>query len=209
MVKISPMKNSASLPRVYLIRHGQTEWSLSGQHTGRTDIPLTDHGVKEAAHLQARLAGIKFAHVLTSPRRRARRTCELAGLGAAAKIDEELREWEYGDYEGLTSAQIQARNPGWNAYTDGFPGGESPGAVLARATRLAQRLRSLEGDVAVFSHGHYLRILAVAWIGFPITAVPKLSLATASLGILGHEHNRADRPVISLWNETRPATSEA
>lgn len=197
------MKTSASFPRIYLVRHGQTEWSLSGQHTGRTDIPLTAHGVAEAAPLRARLAGIKFAHVLTSPRLRARQTCELAGLAGSMRVEEELREWEYGDYEGLTSAQIQARNPGWNAYADGFPGGESPAAVLERAQRLVQRLRSLEGDIAVFSHGHFLRILAVAWIGFPISAVPKFSLATASLGILSHEHNRADRPVISLWNETQ------
>jgi probable phosphoglycerate mutase len=209
MVNASLMKNSASFPRVYLIRHGQTEWSLSGQHTGTTDIPLTAHGVEEAAHLQTRLAGITFAHVLTSPRLRARRTCELAGLGASARIEEELREWEYGEYEGLTSAQIQARQPGWNAYVDGFPDGETPDAVLARASRLAQRLRSLEGNVAVFSHGHFLRILTVAWIGFPITAVPRFSLATASVGILSHEHNRADRPVISLWNETRVAPSKA
>jgi probable phosphoglycerate mutase len=203
------MKHPVSFPRVYLIRHGQTEWSLSGQHTGRTDIPLTAYGVEEAAHLQARLAGITFAHVLTSPRLRARRTCELAGLGVSAKIEEELREWEYGDFEGLTSAQIQARSPGWNAYVDGFPGGERPAAVLERASRFVQHLRSLEGEIAVFSHGHFLRILAVAWIGFPITAVPKFSLATASVGILSHEHNRADRPVISLWNETRVAPSKA
>lgn len=203
------MKHSPSFPRVYLIRHGQTEWSLNGRHTGRTDIPLTAHGVEEATYLSRRLAGIPFAHVLTSPRLRARRTCELAGLGAAAKIEEELREWEYGDYEGLTSTEIQARHPGWNAYTDGFPGGESPAQVLARAQSLIQRLRSLEGEIALFSHGHYLRVLAVAWIGFPVTAVPRFSIATASVGILSHEHNRADRPVISLWNEAKAASPKA
>jgi len=183
--------------QLYLFRHGETTWSLTGQHTSRTDLPLTDQGEQDARRLADRLRGVSFTHVLTSPRLRARRTCELAGLGTGAVVEPDLAEWEYGDYEGLRSTEIQALRPGWSIYRDGCPGGESPEAVVARFDRLLGRLRALDGNIALFSHGHAGRVLATRWIGLPVTAVQNFSLNPASLSILAY--NQAV-PVIVQWN---------
>ena len=188
------------LPRFYLIRHGETAWSISGQHTGRTDVPLTAPGEAAAQALGRRLREISFTQVLTSPRQRARRTCELAGLGAAAKIDPDLAEWDYGDYEGQRTAGIVATRPNWNLFHDGCPQGESPAEISDRADRLIARLRTLEGNVALFSHGHFGRVLGARWIGLPVTSAQHFLLGTASISVLSHEHDRADQPVIALWN---------
>lgn len=189
-------------PRLFLIRHGQTEWSLSGRHTGRTEIDLTAQGEDEARELGRRLQGIRFAHVLTSPRQRARRTCALAGLDAAAET-EDLAEWDYGDDEGRTSAQIQEARPGWSLFRDGCPGGESPLQVSDRADRLLASVRALEGDVALVSHGHFGRVLAARWIGSPVVAGQHFSLSTASVSVFSYEPRHPDVPVIALWNATR------
>jgi broad specificity phosphatase PhoE len=188
------------LPRIYLIRHGETEWSLSGQHTGHTDIPLTARGEDGARELGQRLRDIPFARVLTSPRQRARRTCELAGLGPMAEIEPDLAEWDYGDYEGQRSADIRKGRPDWNLFRDGCPHGEMPAQASDRADRLIVRLRSLDGNVALFSHGHFGRVLAARWIGLPVGEAQRFLLDTASLGILGYEYNRVESPVIALWN---------
>jgi broad specificity phosphatase PhoE len=189
------------LPRLFLVRHGETEWSLSGRHTGSTDIPLTERGEQDAKALGPWLHPVAFSAVLTSPRRRARRTCDLAGLAIAAEIDPDLAEWDYGDFEGLTSAEIFEKRPAWNLFRDGCPHGESPSQVSDRADRFLVRVRTLEGNVAVFSHGHFGRVLAARWIGSPASLGQRLFLATASLSILGHEHGSADEPVLELWNE--------
>jgi probable phosphoglycerate mutase len=188
------------LPRIYLVRHGETEWSLSGQHTGRTDIPLTPRGEEAAQELGQRLRNIQFARVLTSPRQRARRTCELAGLGPVAEIEPDLAEWDYGDYEGQRSADIRKGRPDWNLFRDGCPRGETPAQVSDRADRFIARLRVLDGNVALFSHGHFGRVLGARWIGLPVNEAQRLLLDTASLSILGYEHNHAESPVIALWN---------
>jgi broad specificity phosphatase PhoE len=188
--------------RLYLIRHGETEWSLSGQHTGRSDIPLTAHGEEEARALVPWLRDLRFVRVLCSPRQRARRTCELAGLGAAAETSRDLAEWEYGDYEGRRSADIQKENPGWNIFRDGGPGGETPAQVSDRADRLIASLQGLHGNVALFSHGHFSCVLGTRWIGLPIAEGEHLSLSTASLSILGYPANHPDTRVIALWNAT-------
>jgi broad specificity phosphatase PhoE len=188
------------LPRIYLIRHGETEWSLSGQHTGRTDIPLTARGEDAARELGQRLRDIPFAHVLTSPRQRARRTCELAGLGPMTEIEPDLAEWDYGDYEGQRSADIRKERPDWNLFRDGCPNGEMPAQVSDRADRFIVRLRVLDGNIALFSHGHFGRVLAARWIGLPVGEAQRFLLDTASLGILGYEYNRVESPVIALWN---------
>ncbi len=199
------MNPGDQLPRIHVFRHGETVWSLAGLHTSRTDLPLTARGEEAARRLAGRLDGIEFARVLTSPRLRARRTCELAYLGAAAEIEPDLREWDYGDYEGRTTAEILSKHEGWNLFFDGCPGGESPAQVAARADALVDRLRLLRGNVAVFSHGHFLRVLAARWVGLPVSAAQHLALATASLGVLDYEHHRAENPVIALWNEIVPA----
>ena len=192
---------SDNLPIVYLARHGETAWSLTGQHTGLTDLPLTIRGERNAINLGQRLSGINFSSVLCSPLQRARRTCELAGFGAAASIDADLVEWNYGDYEGRTSAQILAQRPDWELFRDGCPGGESPQQVGARADRVIQRLRGLAGPVLVFSSGHFIRVLAAHWIGSPSGAPGRhFLLNTASLSALGYEHD-CSRPVIRLWND--------
>ncbi|HEV8376360.1 MAG TPA: histidine phosphatase family protein [Candidatus Polarisedimenticolia bacterium] len=188
------------LARIYFIRHGETEWSLSGRHTGRTDIPLTARGEDGARELAPRLRGIALARVLTSPLRRARRTCELAGLDPPAEMEPELVEWDYGDYEGRRSAEILQERPGWNLFRDGCPGGETPAQVSDRADRLLARLRGLEGNVALFSHGHFGRVLAGRWIGLTVEQAQHFLLSTASLSILGYEHNLAEKPAIILWN---------
>ena len=185
------------IQQVYLIRHGETEWSLSGQHTGITDIPLTENGRNVAKQLEPILAKENFTMILTSPLERARKTCELAGLGAHAEIDRDLMEWNYGEYEGLTPKQIDAQAPGWMIFTDGCPGGESPAQVSARADRLIARVRSVEGDVALFAHGHIFRVFAARWLGLPATAGCHFLLDTATLSILSYYRNL---PAIRRWN---------
>jgi probable phosphoglycerate mutase len=185
---------------LYLIRHGETAWSLSGQHTGRTDIPLTAQGEEEARALAAALRGVPFSRVFTSPLVRARRTCELVGLPPAAAVEPDLAEWNYGDYEGLRSAEIRERRPGWNLFRDGAPHGESPADVSARADRVIARLRAVEGRVAVFSHGHFGRVLGARWIGLPVELARHFLLTTASLSVLDYDHGRLDEPAIALWN---------
>jgi broad specificity phosphatase PhoE len=190
-------------PIIYLARHGETAWSLSGQHTGLTDLPLTARGERNASRLRQRLAGLAFAKVFTSPLQRARRTCELAGFGPVAEIDNDLLEWNYGEYEGRRTSEIRAERPNWELFRDGCPGGESPQRVAARADHAVCRLRAVQGDVLLFSSGHFLRVLAVRWIGLELTANARLfMLSTASLSALGYEDS-LERPVIRLWNETR------
>jgi probable phosphoglycerate mutase len=195
------------LPRVYLARHGETEWTLSGQHTGRTDIPLTARGEADARHLGERIKGREFALVLTSPLQRARRTCELAGVGDRCRVDEDLREWDYGEFEGLKTAEIRQRKPDWSLFRDGCPGGETADQVGARADRLIAKLRrgtreaGRTGDAIVFSHGHMLRVLTARWVGLPAAAGRLFLCDPTSLGILGHEHDRQEEPVVRLWND--------
>ena len=188
------------LQRVYLVRHGETAWSLTGQHTGRTDIPLTDKGEGDARELAERLRGVSFSRVFTSPLQRARRTCELAALNKVAEIEPDLAEWDYGDYEGQRAGDIRKGRPDWNVFRDGCPNGESPAQVSKRADRLIARLRMLEGDLAIFSHGHFGRALAARWIGLQIEQAQRFLLSTASLSILGYGHNLAEEPAIVLWN---------
>jgi probable phosphoglycerate mutase len=186
--------------RLYLIRHGETEWALTGQHTGRSDIALTAHGRDEARALKPWLARIAFDHVWMSPRQRARDTADLAGLASDAQIEPDLAEWDYGDYEGRTSADIRHERPGWQMFADGCPNGESPDQVAARADRLIERLTALGGNVALFSHGEFGRALAVRWAGLPMIAGLHLSLSTASLSILTFKANDPQTRVIELWN---------
>jgi probable phosphoglycerate mutase len=186
--------------RLYLVRHGETEWSLSGQYTGRTDIPLTAHGEEAARNLGLRLRNIPFTHVLTSPLKRAQQTCALAGLDTAPKIEPDLAEWDNGNDEGRTSADIVASRPDWNLFRDGSPHGETPAQISGRADRFIDRLRVLDGNVAIFSHGHFGRVLAARWIGLSVGQAQHLLLDTASLSVLCYEHNRADQPAIALWN---------
>jgi probable phosphoglycerate mutase len=183
--------------QIYLIRHGETEWSLSGQHTGITDIPLTENGRKVAKLLKPVLAKATFALVLTSPLERARETCELAGLSTRAAIDHDLMEWNYGAYEGLTPKQIHAQAPGWMLFSDGCPGGESPEQVGARVDRVIARVRALEGHVALFAHGHIFRVFAARWLGLPATAGCHFLLDTATLNILSYYRNI---PAVKRWN---------
>ncbi len=183
--------------QIFLIRHGETAWSLSGQHTSRTDLALTPHGEEVARQLARRLAGKQFAQVLTSPMGRARQTCKLAGYETVARVENDLQEWDYGDYEGKTSAEIHQQRPGWNIYHDGCPNGESPEQIAARADGVIVKLRALEGTVAVFSHGHFLRALAMRWVDLSIMEGQRFGLDTASIGTLAFEHNQ---PIISLWN---------
>jgi probable phosphoglycerate mutase len=182
---------------LFLVRHGETQWTLSGQHTGTTDIPLTDNGRRVAEHMRPLLAKRKFAMVLVSPRQRARETCELAGLGAAAVVEPALAEWNYGQYEGLTSKEIHASVPGWQIFRDGCPGGETPEQVGARVDRLIARVRAAEGDVALFSHGHLLRVVGVRWLGVPVANGEHFLLDPASLSMLDHYQGV---PAIRLWN---------
>jgi probable phosphoglycerate mutase len=191
---------SEDLPTIYLARHGETEWSLTGQHTGLTDLPLTAHGENNAARLGDRLSGMTFAQVWTSPLRRAMRTCELAGFGSAAEVDSDLVEWNYGDYEGLRLSEIYAKRPGWQLFRDGCPGGESPQQVATRADRVVSRIRKVQGDVLLFSSGHFLRMLAARFTAFEIVNASVLMLSTASLSALGYE-NSVERPVIRCWND--------
>jgi probable phosphoglycerate mutase len=189
-------------PRLYLIRHGQTEWSLSGRHTGRTDLPLTPGGETESRALLPWLAQIKFSHVFTSPMRRARQTCGLAeGKSApAAELEADLAEWDYGDYEGLRSAEIRLQQPAWNVFLDGCPAGETPAQIALRTDRLLARLGALSGNVALFSHGQFSCALAARWIGLPVAEGRHLALDTASLSLLDHPALHPELPVIALWN---------
>jgi broad specificity phosphatase PhoE len=187
---------------VYLARHGETPWTISGQYTGLTDLPLTERGERNARRLAERLRGLTFAKVFTSPLQRARRTCELAGFGAVAEIDQDLVEWNYGDYEGRHSADVHRERPDWELFRDGCPGGESPPQVAARADRVVSRVRAVPGDVLLFSSGHFIRVLATRWIGLEVTAnARRFMLSTASLSAVGYE-NELSRPVIRLWNDT-------
>ncbi len=186
--------------QVYLLRHGETAWSLSGQHTGRTDLPLTKNGERRASLLHEHLEGIPFAHVLTSPLQRARRTCELAGFGDVARVDPDLQEWDYGDYEGRTTAEIRAQRPAWDVFADGCPHGESVEQVARRTGRVVEVLRGLNGTLAVFAHGHFLRALAMTWISLPVRDGRHFALDTGSLSILGYEHPDQATPVIAVWN---------
>ena len=190
----------SALPVVYLARHGETAWTVSGQHTGVTDLPLTAQGEVEARQLGERLAGLTFASVLTSPLRRAVRTCELAGFGSAARVEPDLREWNYGAYEGLTSAEIHNERPDWQLFRDGCPGGESPDQVGERADRVARRVREMGGDMLLFSSGHFLRVFAARWLELEPGAGRYFLLGTASLSAVGYEHDRSE-PAIRLWNE--------
>jgi probable phosphoglycerate mutase len=187
-------------PRIYLVRHGETAWSLSGQHTSRTDIPLTERGEHQARDLGDLLRQQKFSEVWSSPLQRARRTCELAGFAGVMKVEPLLVEWNYGDYEGITTADIRAKNPNWNLFTDGAPNGESPSEISARADQLISRLRTLTTNIALFSHGHFLRVLAARWLGLPVREAQHFLLQTASVSILACEHNNPHEPVIALWN---------
>ena len=182
------------LSYLYLMRHGETAWSLSGQHTGRTDIPLTEQGEQDARKLAERVRAVKFGRVFTSPLQRARRTCELAGLGDVAEIEPDLAEWDYGEYEGQRPVEIRKARPDWNVFRDGCPGGESPSQVSERADRLITRLRTLKDNIALFSHGHFGRVLGARWIGLEIRQAQHLLLSTASVRILGYEHNVAGVP---------------
>ena len=192
--------------QLYLIRHGETKWSLSGQHTGTTDIPLTERGKAEAGGLSRRLRGISFAHVFTSPLQRARRTCELAALKPAPEVEPDLAEWNYGDYEGQRSADIIRTQPGWNIFQDGGLNGESPAQVSDRADRLIVRLRTLQGNVALFSHGHFGRVLAARWIGLHVAEGAHFQLCTGSLSIFSYDPHHLEVPVIALWNVTSPVS---
>jgi broad specificity phosphatase PhoE len=189
------------LPIIYLARHGETAWSLSGQHTGLTDLPLTARGEENAQRLGKRLAGLSFSKVFTSPLQRARRTCELAGFGKVAEVDNNLLEWNYGDYEGRRTAEIHAERPDWQLFRDGCPGGESPGQIGARADKVVDRVRPIQGNVLLFSSGHFLRVFASRWLGLEPATGRFLVLGTASLSMLGYENNLS-QPAIRLWDDT-------
>ena len=188
--------------RLFVMRHGETAWSRSGQHTGRADIPLTEHGEHEARQLGTRIRDIKFAHVLTSPLQRAKHTCTLAGQSTDATTEPDLVEWDNGDYEGQTPQQILAINPGWNLFRDGCPGGECPSAVVERVDRLVRSLRSMDGDIALFTHGHLGRVLAARWLGLPVESAEHFLFGTAALSVLAYLRDQVEVPVIALWNSS-------
>ena len=190
-----------TFPVIYLARHGETEWSHEGRHTGLTDLPLTEQGERNAVQLGERLTGLLFVKVLTSPLQRARRTCELAGFGGVTEVDPDLVEWNYGDYEGLRTAAIRAKRPGWELFRDGCPNGESPAEIAARADRVVARVRAITGNVLIFSSGHFLRVFAARWLGVEPLIGKYLMLDTASLSALSYEHNLRD-PAIRFWNDT-------
>src|SRR5215475_12043320 len=193
---------SDKLPIVYLARHGETAWTISGQHTGLTDLPLTERGERTARRLGERLKGLKFAKVWTSPLQRAARTCELAGFGAVAEVDRDLVEWDYGEYEGRRTVEIRAERPGWELFRDGSPGGELPAQVITRADNVWRRVRDVKGNVLLFSSGHFIRVLAARWIGLePSVHSMSFLLSTASLSAVGYDRDLS-RPVIRLWNDT-------
>jgi probable phosphoglycerate mutase len=182
---------------IVVVRHGETEWSASGRHTSHTDVPLTDEGRRRAQALRPELAGWSFGLVLCSPLLRARQTCELAGFGEVAELCPELHEWDYGEYEGLTTPQIREINPDWNLWRDGCPGGEKPAEVQARADLVLDRLRSAGGDALAFAHGHILRVLTARWLGMEVAAGARFALAAAGVGVLGFER---ETEVLVGWN---------
>src|SRR4030095_8001382 len=190
----------AELPMIYLARHGETAWSLTGQHTGLTDLQLTPMGESNARKLGDALKSVTFARVFSSPLRRAWRTCELAGFRSTVEINYDLVEWDYGEYEGRLTVEIHKERPDWQLFRDGCPGGESPQQVAARADRVVDLVRSVSGNVLLFSSGHFLRMLAARWTGMDIFGARTLMLDTASLSVLGYEHTAV--PVIRLWNDT-------
>jgi probable phosphoglycerate mutase len=194
------------MPVVYLVRHGETAWSAARRHTGRTDVPLTERGEDQARALGARLSGVTFARVLTSPLQRATRTCELAGFPGAER-DPDLVEWNYGDYEGRRTDDIRAARPGWNLFRDGCPNGETADDVGERADRVIARVRAAPGPVLVFASAHILRVVAARWLRLPAVGGSLLLLSTASVSVLGCEHG-LDQPVLRLWNDTNHVTSQ-
>src|SRR5690242_10633763 len=185
----------APFPDVYLVRHGETEWSLSGQHTGLTDLPLTAAGEAQSRRLQSRLKAISFARVFSSPLQRATRTCELAGYGSIAELDHDLIEWNYGDYEGKKRDWILSQRPDWLIFRDGCPNGESPADVTARADRVISRIGRLRGNVLLFSSGHILRVLIARWLGLEASGGGYFKLGTAALSIVGYDHDNPSEPV--------------
>ena len=191
---------SSAFPEIYLVRHGETEWSASGKHTGRTDIPLTPAGEEAARHIAVRLSGLTFSAVWSSPSQRASKTCALAGFGSQAVTKAELAEWDYGAYEGLTTKQILAERPGWRLFRDGCPRGELTSDVGARADLIIGQLRQTDGTIVIFSSSHFLRVLAARWLGLQPEAGGLFVLDTASISILGYEHDLTE-PVIRRWNQ--------
>ena len=193
---------SAALPVIYLARHGETAWSITGQHTGLTDLPLTERGERNARRLGQRLKDVKIKKVLTSPLERAMRTCELSGFCLMAQVDRDLVEWDYGQYEGRTTAQIRAERPGWQLFKDGCPGGETPEEVGSRADRIIEKVRTMEANVLLFSSADFLRVLAARWLGLEPAAGRLFVLGTASLSAVGFDNDAAE-PVIRFWDDTR------
>jgi len=185
--------------QVWLVRHAETEWSKSGRHTGRTNVPLTDAGRERARQLAGRIRGHAFALVLSSPLDRARETARLAGLGDRAEVREDLLEWDYGDYEGITTPEIREKQPGWYLWRDGVPNGETPAEVAARCDRVVEEILAVDGDVAIFAHGHILRALGARWAEEPVRFGGRLFLSTGSVSVLGFER---ETRVVRLWNET-------
>ena len=188
-------------PRIHLVRHGATEWSVSGQHTGRTDISLSDAGRQQAGRLRSRLARERFALVLVSPLARARETARITGFGDVAEVDPDLAEWDYGAYDGLTAVEIRRERPGWTPWQGGFLGGETVEEVAARADRVVARVRAVDGDVALFAHGHILRVLGACWMGLAPIYGRNLGLHTATISVLGYER---ETRVIEVWNQPPP-----
>jgi probable phosphoglycerate mutase len=197
LVRATDDETEVRLRRAILIRHGETPWTLTGQHTGSTDLPLTENGREAARRLAPLAATAGFALVLTSPLARARETCALAGLGAGAIVDPDLVEWAYGEYEGLTAAEIEVKAPGWMLFRDGCPGGETPEQVTARVDRIITRIRAVDGDVALFAHGHLFRVFAARWLGLPASAGSHFLLDTATVSVLSHYRWV---PAIKRWN---------
>ena len=196
-IRATDEEREVPLQRAILIRHGETAWSLSGQHTGVTDIPLTENGRSHARRLAPLLSDATFSLVLTSPMQRARETCALVGLGDRATIDDELMEWRYGEYEGLTTKEIREKHPGWSIFADGCPGGESPEQIAARVDRVMARVRSVQGDVALIAHGHLFRVFAARWLGLPAAAGSHFLLDTATVSVLSYYHGV---PAVRRWN---------
>jgi broad specificity phosphatase PhoE len=192
----------ASLPDIYLVRHGETKWSLSGQHTGLTDLPLTKGGEEQARRLRRRLTSMTFAKVLSSPLQRALRTCELSGYGSVAEVDRDLVEWNYGNYEGRKRPEILTERPRWNVFRDGCPNGESPEDVAIRADRVLSRIRQVDGNVLIFSSGHFLRVFMARWLSLEPSGGRFFKLGTATLSVLAYDHNNRDEPVLRLLNES-------
>lgn len=204
----SKLADSEGFPKLHLARHGETAWSISGQHTGRVDVPLTDQGERNARSLGARLKGLSFVKVLTSPLQRAKRTSDLAGFGSVATIDPDLVEWNYGQYEDQSTVEIRQERPNWNLFRDGCPAGETLDDVSARSDRVIGHIRACAGDALIFAHQDLLRILAVRWLRLPAIEAQHFVLTTASLSILGYDHG-LDQPVIRLWNDDRHMATDA